>query len=303
MRSLAKLFQNSLYGKNCQRPVNTAQQWIKNKDEFATFYKKYSITECKYFEESEQLFLCGYARDELKREENITKPSYLGAFILANSRRIMLEYKVDCNPYFDISHDPSLSQLQKDNDFYYTDTDSIVVHSSALKNIELNDTELGKMSNELGKYPNPKIIEGYFIAPKLYCLGFLTDESHLPPTEKEIEDMKLCKKYFEIKNGLKVYYILKGKGTPITRMKDGVPQWEMTPAAYIKMAKGKTHATQQSLMFKKEGVKGKFVIKQLDSCHTKRVLNKTRWNGRAFFDDDGTSLPFGHAALNQTNLM
>ena len=85
-------------------------------------------------------------------------------------------------------------------------------------------------------------------------------------------------------------------------MKDGLPQCEMSPSAYIKMAEGGTHATQQSLMFKKEGIKEKFVIKQLDSIHTKRVLNRKAWNGRSFFED-GTSLPFGHVGLNQTNLI
>ena len=238
----------------------------------------------------------------MKRESNISKPCQLGAFILANSRRIMLEYKVDCNPYFDISHDPSLYELQRQHDFYYTDTDSIVVHNSTLKNIVLHDTKLGVMSDELSKYPNAKIIEGYFISPKLYCIGFITAESHLPPTDKEINDMKHCKKYFQIKNGKKIYYLLKGKGTPTWRIKDGVPQWEMSPKAYINMNRGKAHSTQQTFSMKKTGFKEHFSIKHLDSIHTKRVLNRTAWNGRSFFED-GTSLPFGHESLNQNILI
>ncbi len=62
--------------------------------------------------------------------KKITKPSYLGSFILGYSRRIMLNYLKQTNPYFD---SPDLKN-QLENSPYYTDTDSIQIHRRNLKN-------------------------------------------------------------------------------------------------------------------------------------------------------------------------
>jgi hypothetical protein len=101
-------------------------------------------------------------QDDDKLASKITKPCYLGSFILGYSRKIMLDYLQKSNPYFNtaqIEHSP-----------YYTDTDSIQIHKRNLNGISLNK-EIGGISDDLGE--NCKILYGGWIAPKLYFLEYV----------------------------------------------------------------------------------------------------------------------------------
>jgi len=73
------------------------------------FYRKYDVTNIECLDDN-RLLMSGEA---IEKEERITKPSQLGAFVLSFSRRIMLTYFK--------AIDPSL----KSNVFTYTDTDSL----------------------------------------------------------------------------------------------------------------------------------------------------------------------------------
>ena len=106
-------------------------------------------------EQTDGSFYATY-QDESKLKSKITKPCYLGSFILGYSRRIMLSYLERTNPYFD-SKD---LDKQLDNSPYYIDTNRIQIHQKNLKNLTLNN-EIGGLSDELGE--NCKILYGAWI--------------------------------------------------------------------------------------------------------------------------------------------
>lgn len=125
---LAKLWMNGLYGKNIQRPIYS---------EYWKFWGKNIITDITQVTKENEVvwFVSGTPRVVHKQEECITKPTQIGAFILAYSRRIMLNYMKETNPYFDISNNPDdeNKKLQIENDIYCTDTDSLQMHSKNAK--------------------------------------------------------------------------------------------------------------------------------------------------------------------------
>ena len=120
--SLAKLFMNALYGKQIQRPVLVSTKIISTNHEFWEFYSKNEITSITEINEH-MLYLSGEPRLQDLKEKSITKPTQLGAFVLAYSRRIMLGVIKQSNPYFGID-----CREQIDNDWFYTDTDSLMGH-------------------------------------------------------------------------------------------------------------------------------------------------------------------------------
>jgi hypothetical protein len=73
------------------------------------------------------LYLSGEPRLQSLKEKPITKPTQLGAFVLAYSRLIMLGVIKQSNPYFDVD-----CKEQIDNDFHYTDTDSLMGHQKII---------------------------------------------------------------------------------------------------------------------------------------------------------------------------
>jgi len=127
----------------------------------------------------------GTSKDEEIYEKCITKPTHLGAFILAYSRRIMLEYIKEANPHFD-----DVDEEKKiENDFYYTVTDSLQIHAKNAKMIKsLGCKDLGGITDDLGD--DCKIIRGLWIAPKLYMLEYIKKNSYEPLTKKEINAME-----------------------------------------------------------------------------------------------------------------
>ena len=142
VKKMFKLFLNALYGKLIQRPVYTSEKIVKSVEAFYVFYDANLIQEIKQFDNG-SFYLAGYSRDEAKRENDISKPSHLGAFVLSFSRRIMMEYYVQCNPFFDISKQPESANLQRHYMQFYTDTDSMVTHQKNTKDIKLDSKTLG----------------------------------------------------------------------------------------------------------------------------------------------------------------
>jgi hypothetical protein len=51
----------------------------------------------------DKVCLVGQKREDVDKQKALTKPTQLASFILAYSRRIMLNYMKQLNPYFDIS--------------------------------------------------------------------------------------------------------------------------------------------------------------------------------------------------------
>ena len=77
------------------------------------------------------LYLSGEPLLQDLKEKSITKPTQLGAFVLAYSRRIMLGVIKQSNPYFGID-----CKEQIDNDWFYTDTDSLMGHQKNITQVK-----------------------------------------------------------------------------------------------------------------------------------------------------------------------
>ena len=133
---------NGLYGKTIQRPILDENVIIHTKEEFIKYHIKYGGVEMRLM--SDGSYYLTYQDEDLLKTK-ITKPCYLGSFILGYSRRIMLDYLQKTNPYFNSTD----IARQVDHAPYYTDTDSIQVHCKTLQGLTLNK-EIGGISDDLG---------------------------------------------------------------------------------------------------------------------------------------------------------
>ena len=106
-RSIAKLMLNAMYGKTLQRAIYDTTEIICDYNKLLNFFKDYEITDISVLSEF-KLVISGTA---IRREEKVTKPCQLGAFVLSYSRQIMMNYMK--------AIDPTL----KTHIFTYIDTD------------------------------------------------------------------------------------------------------------------------------------------------------------------------------------
>jgi hypothetical protein len=178
MYHLGKLLMNGLYGKLCQKPIFEETRYVKSNAEFHKFFKTHKIKH--FIELFNEVALIGEPREEMKEENSLTKPTHLASFVLAYSRRVMIDYMHKLNPYFDIQQYAEVENLtqyinlQRENDIFYTDTDSLQVKNNNAKNIQISNDELGLMSYDI---PG-KTIRGFYIQPKLYCNEYLIDNGN-----------------------------------------------------------------------------------------------------------------------------
>jgi hypothetical protein len=176
-REVFKKLMNALYGKMMQKRQHIDHDFIDPDDEtqhekWTKFLNGHSGVE--YHPIGQQIMMMTGDNNDFKK--SISKPHYLGAFILSYSRAMM-------NGYFDLI-DPYRVQgpiydWQKslESSFYYTDTDSLIVHADRLPLVsEHIGTALGKLADELN---GGKIIEGYFLSPKLYCVRYMLPDGSI----------------------------------------------------------------------------------------------------------------------------
>lgn len=285
---LAKLFMNAFYGKLIQRPIHEENRIIKTNAEFWKFFGTHRITEMEYIG-TEQIYLSGINRDESKLEQKISKPSYLGAFVLAYSRRIMLNHMSKANPYLK-SDDPRTQKESIKNDFYYTDTDAIQIHADNAKNLTFGKN-LGDIANDLGD--NAKILNGIYIAPKLYCLEYAAKygiQPGLKPETRTWEELpgKVCDCHDTGKQCIgSIHYHFRGKGVSASCLKKDV---------FDKMAKGEQVKLVQDFQMKRINLKRNSKqqeYEQFSIVHNKdivKALNTKQWEGREFQGND--SVPY-----------
>lgn len=157
--TLAKLFMNGLYGKMLQRPIYTVSKVIYTNKEYWEFWGKHTVDDLTQI--NDLFLISGVARLEDDKRDSITKPAHLGVFILAYSRAIMYDFILQANP----TQDP-------DQDFYYTDTDSLMMkHEHMLRIDKWGHKGLGGFTSDLKG--DCKIVKAYYIAPKVYMLIYV----------------------------------------------------------------------------------------------------------------------------------
>jgi len=157
--SLAKLYLNGLYGKMLQRPNHSKDAVLKNNSDFWSILNKNIIQEMSNVGNS---WLVKYIpKEEFLKPSGAEKPTQLGVFILAYSRKIMSDHYDKCGN--------TIERLP----FYY-DTDSLNIHSSCLDKIKI-DKNLGGIDDDVGG----KVIKAIYIAPKMYAFQYINKDNEL----------------------------------------------------------------------------------------------------------------------------
>lgn len=155
----AKLYLNGLYGKMLQRPNHSKDIIIKSAQEFWTLLNKNIIQEMSSVGNT---WLVKYLpKPEFVTASGAEKPTQLGVFILAYSRKIMSEHYDKCGNTMD--------RLP-----YYYDTDSLNIHSSCLDKVKI-DKSLGGIDDDVGG----KVIKAIYIAPKMYAFQYITPDNKI----------------------------------------------------------------------------------------------------------------------------
>jgi hypothetical protein len=167
-RSIAKLMLNAMYGKTLQRAIYDTTEIISDYNRLLDFFKDYEITDISVLSDN-KLVLSGTA---IKREEKITKPCQLGAFVLSYSRQIMMNYMK--------AIDPTL----KTHIFTYTDTDSLHIlgeHKDKLMKLGMikskEDSSLGYLCSDIDN--EGVIIYENNLAPKTYFYEYIDNKNEV----------------------------------------------------------------------------------------------------------------------------
>jgi hypothetical protein len=167
-RSIAKLLLNAMYGKTLQRAIYDTTEIISDYNKLLDFFKDYEITDISVLSDN-KLVLSGTV---IKKEDKITKPCQLGAFVLSYSRQIMMNYMK--------AIDPTL----KTHVFTYTDTDSLHIlgeHKDKLMKLGMikskEDSSLGYLCSDIKN--EGVIISENNLAPKTYFYEYIDNKNEL----------------------------------------------------------------------------------------------------------------------------
>ena len=199
MQRLVKLMMNSLYGAQIRKDINESyncksETWMKTEfDENVLDYWK--LPNGNYIVEMKK-------DDGLDDDCDIknTLPAVLGAFILNNSKRIMINFITEINGFYN-------------NSINYGDTDSLYIEKKywdVLDKANLVGEELCQGKND---YKTGGIFYALFLAPKIkYCLTI--DECGIIKEHKTfkgfIDSKRLLDRfqYFKMKEGEKISAML-----------------------------------------------------------------------------------------------
>ena len=157
MQGLIKLIMNSLYGVQIGRDINESY-YCKSEN-----WMKTEINEnvLDYWKLPNGNYIVKMKKDDgLDDDCDIknTLPAVLGAFILANSRRIMNEFIREINGFYS-------------NNIYYTDTDSLYIEKKNWDVLDKANLVGEKLCEGKNDYKTGGVFYGLYLAPKIkYCL-------------------------------------------------------------------------------------------------------------------------------------
>lgn len=185
LRQIGKILMNALYGKMLERARFEEQRLCNNIGDVWKFQRDFSITDVQFVKD--KVLTIGMPLDDTLSDARIRKPSQVGTFILAYSRRHMLNAMS--------AIDPTLST----HFFTYTDTDSLHIHADKLPVLE----QKGWLSKGLGQLSDDakggKIFREINLAPKLYMYLCLMPDGKIKTCMKSkgIPQMYLSPHLFE----------------------------------------------------------------------------------------------------------
>ena len=280
-KGIAKLLLNSLYGKMLQRYVKEHHQFVSSYVEFNKFCREYELTDWVIIDDN-KILMKGIVKD-VNVAESITKPSFIGAFVLAYSRSIMLFYmKEIC---------PSLDRLI----FTYSDTDSahisgadykILNDKGLIRNGE--DKSLGFLSNDIDD--DGIIISEKNCGPKFYKYEYISTKCKYSNPDKfpnhVCDDKTNCNFVYNNEDAT-----LKLKGIPARCLK---PEYYDGNEHVVKYTSLKKVTMNRSKEQKINGV-NVFDILALN-CH--RTIGKSQWKKMRLID--GEFYPYGYGGDKTT---
>jgi hypothetical protein len=278
-RDVYKRLMNALYGKMMQKRQSSSHMFLESgptTDETQAAWVDFLEDHIgiEYKELGDMLLVTG---EKVDFTAGISKPHYLGAFVLSYSRQIM-------NEYFDLLdplrlHPEDGTWLDSmENSFFYTDTDSLIVHADHVQKVEHKmGSSLGLLSDELS---GGKIVEGYFLSPKLYCVRYMLADGSI-----------------QLK--------LRGKGIPNSMLTLDHFKSMLMDNAPVKYEFTQLRKVQADLNSKQEqqGVRPFSIVSILDAS---RTLNRDGTyaeagllGGRMVLNDVSLSLPVGFEKFQQ----
>jgi hypothetical protein len=256
LKTFAKLMMNSLYGKMGQKAMLTEHKICFNYKEILNFIETYDWTDA--LECGNAILMLGETRNFAQA---MNKPGQIGSFITAYSRSIMLDYMLQA----DSAMGTADWQTSLDNTFYYTDTDSLHIHSSSLPHIESSlGKKIGMLDNDIDN--GGKVIKAIYCGSKLYRCEYIDETG------------KICVK--DRAKGIPEHLV------PDQFYKDFEENSLATASVVIHSIKKVT--TNLSSGQLQKGLSPFTIINET----IPRSINATPWRGRDFYGN--ASLPFGH---------
>ena len=199
MQGLVKLIMNSLYGVQIRKDIYESyscksETWMKTEfDENVLDYWK--LPNGNYIVKMKK-------DDGLDDDCDIknTLPAVLGAFILANSRRIMNKFIKEINGFYE-------------NNVYYTGTDSLYIEKKYWDVLDKANLVGDNLCQGKNDYKTGGVFYGLYLAPKIkYCLTI--DEFGIIKEHKTFKGFNDSKRlldrsqYFKMKEGEKISAML-----------------------------------------------------------------------------------------------
>jgi hypothetical protein len=184
LRQIAKILMNALYGKMLEKARFEENAICNSIKDVWKFESKYDTTDIIFIKD--KVMMIGLPKTEELSDDKIRKPSQVGSFILAYSRRHMLKAMSDICPKLN------------EHFFTYTDTDSLHIHCSKLPGLE----EKGWLSKGLGQLSDDakggRIFREINLAPKLYMYMCLMPDGEIKTVMKSkgIPKQYLCPELF-----------------------------------------------------------------------------------------------------------
>ena len=162
LQQVIKLILNSAYGKLIQRIIQTETEFY-NEDQLTKLDTVFR--QGNYISHTD--FGSRLLVQQIKKptDDDIGMPSHLGVSVLAKSRKVMNDAIASIDGF------NSLEQT-----CYYMDTDSMFITAEAeecMKQAGLLGNDLGQFKSDLKGVDDGMIVEGIFVAPKLYYLRFV----------------------------------------------------------------------------------------------------------------------------------
>ena len=277
-----KLLLNGLWGKTSQRPVARDVRQVKKEDDLIQFFEEHNNLQFMHFSENPNDINYWVQGDSNDRNGKISKPVQIADFVLAWSRRKMLEVMDTV--------DPGLTSCT----FLYTDTDSLFVKVTASNKTRLEamlGPNMGQLSNDLcdpksgGK--NGKVLRMVAPSPKAYSVEYILDNNVVQTCihAKGIHSSFFTSHKEEISDAL----------TAIVRSRYSDEEKQLATFAWgsdgYQEAEGVY--TAPAPYMKRKGPMGGFKISH---SHISRKLGKTQFERRLFGDAEEMSFPVGYVS-------